>query len=109
VIGWQIAFKLSTTAPVVKITQSGANRFTLSWTNSATGFVLQERTNLTSGTWIASVSGSSNPAVVVSTAAQKFYRLYNATAPALAQPQVAAVQSSSTTNYQQHIHISRRR
>ncbi len=45
VVGWTLA-AVSSTKPALKIVRSGANQFTLSWTNTATGYMLQERTNL---------------------------------------------------------------
>jgi hypothetical protein len=75
VVGWTLA-AVSTTNPPLKIVRSGANQFTLSWTNTATGYVLQERTNLALGSWAFSTTGATNPAVLVTTNTQKFYRLY---------------------------------
>jgi hypothetical protein len=72
VVGWT----LSSTTPTLTIVHSGANQFTFSWPTTSSGFVLQERTNLVSGSWVFSSTGSTNPAVIVSTAGQKFYRLY---------------------------------
>jgi hypothetical protein len=77
VVGWTLATTTTaTTPPTLNIVGSGANQFTLSWTNTASGFVLQERTNLISGAWAFSTTGATNPAVIGSTDLVKFYRLY---------------------------------
>jgi hypothetical protein len=90
VVGWTLAVTPNV-VPTLKIVRSGVNQFTFSWTNTATGYVLQENTNLlTSATWIASTTGSTNPAVIVSTATRKFYRLYKAAAPSMALAKPAA-------------------
>lgn len=47
----------------------------LSWIPATPGFVLQERTNLTSGSWSNSPSGANNPITVPATLPAKFYRL----------------------------------
>jgi hypothetical protein len=76
VVGWTLATPAATGTPALTISRTGVNQYTLSWSNSYSGFSLQESTNLVSGTWGYSSSGSSNPAVLVSTNAAKFYRLY---------------------------------
>jgi hypothetical protein len=76
VVGWTLP-TAPATPPALMIARSGANQFTLSWTNTADGYVLQERTNLLSGNWASSTTGSTNPAVLVTAASQKFYRLYS--------------------------------
>jgi hypothetical protein len=75
IVGWTPA-TVPATPPALNIVRSGANQFTLSWTNAASGYVLQERTNLVSGAWTFSTTGATNPAVLVSATSQKFYRLY---------------------------------
>jgi hypothetical protein len=75
VVGWTLA-TAPATPPVLNIVHSGANQFTLSWTNTANGYVLQERTNLISGAWAFSTTGATNPAVIGSANPVKFYRLY---------------------------------
>jgi hypothetical protein len=75
VVGWT----LPTPPPgpvTLTIVSSGPGQFTLSWTNTASGFVLQERDALASGNWTVSSTGSTNPAVLLSSTSQKFYRLY---------------------------------
>jgi hypothetical protein len=91
VVGWTLA----TPVPVLTIVRSGANQFTLSWTNTATGFVLQENTNLlTSATWVTSATGATNPAVIALTTAKKFYRLYKAATPSVAQSKIVTLDLS---------------
>jgi hypothetical protein len=85
VVGWTLA----TPMPALTIVRSGANQFTLSWTNTATGFVLQENTNLlTSATWVTSATGATNPAVIALTTAKKFYRIYKAATPSVTQSKI---------------------
>jgi len=96
VVGWTLAATTtSAPRPTLAIVRSGASQYTLSWSNSFTGFVLQERTNLISGSWANSASGSANPAVIVSTDALKFYRLFQPLAP-LVKTSAPATQTSST-------------
>jgi hypothetical protein len=107
VIGWTLA---TTTASVPKLTivHSGANQFTFSWTNTATGYVLEENTNLVTGSWTYSTTGSTNPAVIVSTTGQKFYRLYKpgslSEQPASEAP--ASQISSDPATLQRHLHVT---
>jgi hypothetical protein len=103
VIGYTLAVAVPQTPPLVKIIRSGVNQFTLSWTNTATGYVLQERTNLVSGTWAFSTTGPTNPAVLLTSDSQKFYRLYKASAPSVMFNQSVAVQPS-THVYERVIH-----
>ena len=105
VVGWTLAV---VSPPHVKIVRSGANQFTLSWTNTASGFVLQERTNLLAGAWANATTGSTNPAVIVSTNKQKFYRLYNATATShvLLNNAQSVVVSPPTTPPQLRVHVT---
>ena len=93
VVGWTLA-TASATPPALMIVRSGANQFTLSWPNTASGYVLQERTDLNSGAWAFSTSGSANPAVLVSATSQKFYRLYKPAAVGKSPAQNGAVVSS---------------
>jgi len=77
VVGWTLATPaVSGLPPSLKIVRSGGNQYTLSWTNTASGYVLQERTNLLAGSWTFSSTGATNPAVLVTTTSPKFYRLY---------------------------------
>jgi hypothetical protein len=89
VVGWTLATTTSTTPPNLQITRTGANQFTLSWTNTASGYTLQERNDLITGAWAASATGITNPAVLVSTGTQKFYRLFKAVTPAVVVSQAA--------------------
>lgn len=75
VVGWTLA-TAPATPPTLTMVSSGANQFTVSWANTASGYVLQERTNLISGNWSFSTTGATNPAVLVTATSQKFYRLY---------------------------------
>jgi hypothetical protein len=75
VVGWTLA-TVPATPPALTIVRSAVDQFTLSWTNIANGYVLQERTNLISGAWAFSTTGSTNPAVLLTVDSQKFYRLY---------------------------------
>lgn len=108
IVGWTLASTVATTVvPSLKIVRSGLNLFTLSWTNTATGYVLQENTNLlTSATWIASTTGSTNPAVITSTNKQKFYRLYNPTATLHAFTQSAQSESAALSPDALKVHIT---
>jgi hypothetical protein len=99
-VGWTLSVTTPQIPPVLNIARSGANQFTLSWTNTAASYVLQERTNLTSGSWVASVSGSTNPAVIVSASGGKFYRLSNVAAPSPPTAQTVAAQPSKNTSLQ---------
>jgi hypothetical protein len=89
VVGWTVSAPPAA-SPSLKIVSSGVNQFTVSWTNTATGFVLQERTNLVLGSWTFSTSGGANPAVLQSTSSQKFYRLFKSSSSQLP-AQAAAV------------------
>ena len=95
VIGWTLAANVPP-PPVLKIVNSGATKVTLSWSNNVSGFVLQERTNLTTGLWSNSTSGSTNPVVVTAAGTRKFYRLYKAATPSVAMVETAAVQPKRT-------------
>jgi hypothetical protein len=61
--------------PTLSIARASANQVTVSWSPNTPGYSLQERTNLTSGTWNNSPSGSMNPASIVTTPTTKYYRL----------------------------------
>jgi hypothetical protein len=97
VVGWTLAAP-PVTKPSLKIARSAANQFTLSWNNKATGYVLQERTNLVVGTWAFSTTGATNPAVLVTTNTQKFYRLYKSgSSSELPEPANAVVAAAHST------------
>ncbi len=61
--------------PVLVISLAGNLRATISWTPDTPGFVLQENTNLLSGNWLNSASGTNNPVTITNIAATKLYRL----------------------------------
>ena len=63
------------TIPVLNIQRSTATNPIVSWTPPTFGWHLQERTNLSVGTWSISPSGELNPVSVPATNAAKFYRL----------------------------------
>jgi hypothetical protein len=98
VIGWTLATNVTQpTAPTLAIVRNGPGQVKVSWTTNATGYTLQERTNLMAGSWVASASGSANPATIVATNAQKFYRLYHQPVlPSLAPAQLAAIKPLTT-------------
>jgi len=102
VVGWTVAAAATPSAPPqLNIVRSGVNQYTLSWSNSFSGFVLQERTNLNSGSWVSSTSGSTNPAVVISPDSKKFYRLFKSGGASLvAAPSVAPAAQRKVPLYQ---------
>lgn len=59
---------------VMKVVQSGKNQVTISWLGGYV-YTLQENTNLLSPNWVNSATGTTNPAVIISTNKVKFYRL----------------------------------
>jgi hypothetical protein len=105
VIGYTLAIATPQAPPVVRIIRSGANQFTLSWTNAATGYVLQESTNLVLGSWAFSITGSTNPAVVSTTVNQNFYRLFKAGSSSLSHPKTATGARSSAQHYERMTHV----
>jgi hypothetical protein len=84
-VGWTLTAPVPVAAPKLWIIPSGMGQITLLWPDSFSGYVLQERTNLMSGSWAASASGSTNPAVITVTGKQKFYRLYNSNPPVVSE------------------------
>ena len=62
-------------APTLTIAKGAPGFANISWTPASTNWVLQERVNLTSGIWINSPSGATNPIVVPANLPTKFYRL----------------------------------
>jgi hypothetical protein len=62
--------------PAMAITRAAPGQVMISWSPTAPGFVLQERTNLTLGAWTNSPSGATNPVTVPATLPTKFYRLF---------------------------------
>jgi hypothetical protein len=64
-------------APTLYVTNSAPGWVTLWWApDTGTNWVLQERPSLTSGSWINSPSGPTNPVTVQATLPAKFYRLH---------------------------------
>ncbi len=64
-------------APTLQITNAAPGLATLWWTpDTGTNWVLQERPSLSSGSWTAAPTGSTNPATVPATPPARFYRLF---------------------------------
>ena len=63
-------------APTLTIAKGAPGFATISWAPASTNWVLQERLNLTAGSWTHSPSGFTNPIVVPATVPTKFYRLF---------------------------------
>jgi len=61
-------------APTLQIQGSGPN-YTLSWSPSTPGFVLQMNTSLSPLSWTNAPSGPTNPASVPATPGSRFFRL----------------------------------
>jgi hypothetical protein len=69
------AFEVTVAAgPTLSITRA-TNQATISWFPNTPGYVLQERLNLSSGSWSNSISGITNPVSVTIALTNKFYRL----------------------------------
>jgi hypothetical protein len=101
-VGWTLTSPVPVAAPKLWIVNNGAGQITILWPDSFSGYALQECTNLTAGSWVASASGTANPAVITITGGQKFYRLYNASpvvVPEIAR-EIAPVQSKRTAPLQ---------
>ncbi len=65
--------------PTLAIQPEPTGFVTLSWTpTTGTKWILQERLNLTSGTWANAPSGWTNPVIIPTTLRANFYRLFNA-------------------------------
>jgi hypothetical protein len=104
VLGWTLIANVK--PPAISIGRTGAHQMTLSWPTNFTGYTLQERTNLTSGSWVASATGAKNPAVITITNGQKFYRLDNPSAkPAVGRAEPAAVEPLTATPVIRAIHV----
>jgi hypothetical protein len=61
--------------PAIAIASAGNGSETVSWSPDAPGFVLQETTNLASGIWVNSASGTNNPVTISNPTAMKFFRV----------------------------------
>jgi hypothetical protein len=102
-VGWTLVSPVPKLAPTLWIVHSGAGQITLSWSVSFTGYTLQERTNLVSGSWVASATGTNNPAVIAVTGKTKFYQLYNPNPPVVpevVQAETVPVPPTSTSPLQ---------
>jgi hypothetical protein len=100
-----IGYTLAVPPPLLKIVLAGKNKFTLSW-SSGSGYSLQENTNLlASGSWVNSATGTTNPAVIISTNVVKFYRLYKLLPPASLIAQSATFQRSKNMVFQKVRHV----
>jgi hypothetical protein len=67
-------------APTLRIQATGTNTIIIAWPASASGFSLQQNSNLANGNWAAvtnsvNVVGSENQVVIVPVAGNSFYRL----------------------------------
>ena len=95
VIGWTLITHLP--PPMLTMAIRGSQKLAISWPASYAGYTLQERTNLMSGSWITSATGTNNPAVVTNNISHKYYRLYQAAVPAVAAAIPATSQTSAAT------------
>jgi hypothetical protein len=107
VVGWTLVPPVIPTNPVISIAHNGAGHIKISWSTNSSQFSLQESTNLNSSSaWVASASGSTNPAVILSSSVKKFYRLvYQPPAPDIALEQTAAMPASTNATVQLQTHI----
>ena len=95
VIGWTLIAHLP--PPMLTMAIRGSHKLAVSWPANYAGFNLQERTDLMSGSWITSATGTNNPAVITNNVALKYYRLYQAAVPAVATAIPAASQTPAAT------------
>jgi hypothetical protein len=109
VVGYTPVLATPQTAPTLSIVRGGTGKVTLSWSTNASGFSLQERTNLLSGSWVASATGSTNPANITISPGQKFYRLFSSAKPAAVPDTAALVQPVTTPILFRNTHILHRR
>jgi hypothetical protein len=102
VIGWTLAPPVLPTNPVITIAHNGSGHVKLSWSTNYSQFSLQESTNLSSSNaWIASATGATNPAIILSSGVKKFYRLvFQSAGPSMVVSQTVASQSQSSSNPQ---------
>jgi hypothetical protein len=100
VVGWTLAVQVVPTNPVISIARSGTNHIKISWPTNSSQFTLQESTNLKSPvSWVASPSGSTNPAIILSSSVKKFYRVvYQPPLGSVVVEQSAASPSQSSSN-----------
>jgi len=101
-----VGYTLAVPPPILKIAPSGKNKFTLSWSGGGSGYMLQENTNLLApSTWVNSVTGTTNPATIVSTNIVKFYRLYKLLPPAPLFAQNVMFQTTTNVVFQKVRHV----
>ncbi len=110
VIGYTLATLPPSAPPLLRFVRNGPGQFTLSWSNIYSGYILQERTNLTTAVWTASASGPTNPAVLAIGGGQKFYRLYKSVGPFVARSAAMPTDSkaaaiSSNPNLRLEVHV----
>ncbi len=63
--------------PAIAIANAGNGAQTVSWSPNTPGFALQESTNLLSGNWLDSASGTNNPITLTNTTTIKFFRVFH--------------------------------
>lgn len=110
VIGYTLANTPPPSPPTLSIVPAGANQVTLSWSNSYTGFVLQERTGFVTPTWANSTSAGANPVTVPTTGAQKYFRLIKTPPPVPSlKPAAVADGPASEPTLRLSVHVTRPR
>lgn len=73
---WALPFAVQEPgAPTLAIEPFGSGQARISWSPNTPGYILQENTDLNTGNWENSPSGSTNPAIVPATIPIKAYRL----------------------------------
>jgi hypothetical protein len=103
-----IGYTLAAPVPRLSIATSSKNHFTLSWPAASSGYVLEQNSNVLSGTWVESATGSTNPAVIAITNTKEFFRLAGtSSSPAVVVAQAAVSQSSKSLTLQQVRHVYR--
>ena len=78
---WSLFAMQTPGAPVLRIFLAGTNRVVLAWPASATGYVLQQNSNLAATNWTdvanpVGVVGSENQVVISPSAGNQFFRLH---------------------------------
>ncbi len=108
VVGWTLAPPLN---PTITIAHNGAGHVKLSWSTNYSQFSLQESTNLSfSNSWVASATGSTNPALITSSSTKKFYRLFYqppGSSIVLEQSVIAQPSTNLTLQLRTHVHNPR--
>jgi hypothetical protein len=68
--------QLSTQPPTLNVAKTGANAVQVSWLAGYTGYILQGRTNLSSGSWTSIVTNPPNNQISIGTTnVTRFFRL----------------------------------